>query len=329
MTITEKKISTIELHYEFTDKEHRIDAFIQNECERAFLALAKEVISYLDIQYTIETELTKEGGIRKYFNFKPKTISEKDLQKSNIEIRTQIAISIIVYLLLAPISAGVTGIVNNAINNAFANKELTDLDIQIKEETLKKLKLENQEKQEEIENNKIIRKSKSDFFEALSSYTRLDGITIIQEDDEKNIINENTKILRVNFDDYIFTDEDLSDEFIESVPIVLISPILDSKRNKAWMGIYNGETVNLHIKSEDFITSVDEGLIEFKHGFIMTCNIRIESKKLKNGNISKKNIVTEVINYIIDNKLCETLEGKRYKQKKDFEKGIQELDFGE
>ena len=64
------------------------------------------------------------------------------MQKSNIEIRTQISISIIVYLLLAPISAGVIGIVNNAINNAFANKELTDLDIQIKEETLKKLKLE-------------------------------------------------------------------------------------------------------------------------------------------------------------------------------------------
>ena len=69
MSVKTLSVSTLELHYDFFDKQHRIDAFVQNNCEKALLTLMKEVSSYFDIPYIIETELTKEGGIRKYFNF--------------------------------------------------------------------------------------------------------------------------------------------------------------------------------------------------------------------------------------------------------------------
>lgn len=331
MSVKTLSVSTLELHYDFFDKQHRIDAFVQNNCEKALLTLMKEVSSYFDIPYIIETELTKEGGIRKYFNFIPDTKNSKnEIQKSNLDIRTQLIVAIIASLMLSPVSAGLTGVVNNAINRVFADKELEELDKDIKRETLAKLRLERQDQQEELENNRVIRKAKSDFYKELYDYSRLDSVSFTEEDLLKNEVVKHPKILRNDFDGFILTDELLDDVFVESVPVVIISPVLDNgNKKRTWKGIYNGDVVNLHIKSQDFLSSVDEGLIEFKHGFIITCNIRIECKKLQNGKESKTYIVTEVINYIIDDKLCETLEGKRYKQRKADEEAMQEFDFGD
>ena len=70
--------NTVELHYHFTDHEHRIDAFVQNRCEHELLVLMKELTKYFEFEFSIETELTQSGGIRKFFKIKPNDLSKKD-----------------------------------------------------------------------------------------------------------------------------------------------------------------------------------------------------------------------------------------------------------
>jgi len=55
-----KKISlfdanTIELHYWMNDGTHSMDAFIQNECEREFLGILKEISSVFEVEVEIES----------------------------------------------------------------------------------------------------------------------------------------------------------------------------------------------------------------------------------------------------------------------------------
>ena len=69
--------------------------------------------------------------------------------------------------------------------------------------------------------------------------------------------------------------------------------------------------------------------IEFKNGFIINCNLRIEREKKKNDEEKRRYIVTEVISYVINEKAFETMEGKRYKQAKKDEADSQYLPFDE
>ena len=43
--------NTVELHYHFTDHEHRIDAFVQNRCEHELLVLMKELTKYFEFEF--------------------------------------------------------------------------------------------------------------------------------------------------------------------------------------------------------------------------------------------------------------------------------------
>ena len=82
----------------------------------------------------------------------------------------------------------------------------------------------------------------------------------------------------------------------------------------------------LHIKN---IAVIDEAEIEFKNGFIINCNLRIEREKKKDDDEKRRYIITEVISYIINEKVFETMEGKRYKQTKKDEADTQYLPFDE
>ena len=138
------------------------------------------------------------------------------------------------------------------------------------------------------------------------------------------------KIPQTDFDKYIIQQDTLEDEIIENAMVAIVSPVLSKNiKNIKWKGYYNGELVSLVMKSEEFVTSVDEGLIEFKNGFIINCNLRIEREKKKDDEEKRKYIVTEVISYVINEKIFETMEGKRYKQAKKDEADTQYLPFDE
>ncbi|AGT43494.1 hypothetical protein [Treponema pedis] len=322
--------NTIELHYCFSDKEHRIDAFIENRCEYELLLFMKEISKYVELEFIFETELTQAGGIRKFFKLIPTNLSKSDNKKIAIGIITALYVNIATTCLISPLSIAITESIKYAIHSMFEDKELSELQKEKLREEIKALKLDNQKKQEEIEKNEQLKIRRSNFYEILNNYERLESVEFIGEDEDKNRILEYGKISQDNFKDYIIVREELTDQIIENAKIVIISPVLTKmNKNIKWKGLYNGELITLTMKSEEFITSIDDGLIEFKNGFIITCNLRIEREKTKSTEEKHKYIVTEVISYIVDDKILETLEGKAYKQLKKENEAIQDLPFDE
>ena len=195
---------------------------------------------------------------------------------------------------------------------------------------MKSLKLDNIKKQQEIESNAQLRISRSNFYEILNEYDRLDSVEFLEEDEQKNKVIVYQRIPQIDFEKYIIQQDTLEDEVVENAMIAIVSPVLSKNtKNIKWRGYYNGELVPLIMKSEEFVTSVDEGLIEFKNGFIINCNMRIEREKKKDDEEKRRYIVTEVISYVINEKVFETMEGKRYKQAKKDEADTQYLPFDE
>lgn len=322
--------NTIELHYYFTDEEHKIDAFIQNRCEHELLAFMKEVTKYFDLEFSFETELTQSGGIRKFFRIKPHNLSKKDRKQIDIAVRTAICTALITSLIINPLSIPLNRVVANMTDRIFEDKELAEIEKEKAREELKSLQLDNMKKQHEIEENTKLKVSRSNFYEILNEYYRLESVEFSEEDENKNKITIYKRIPQSEFGHYILKQENLEDEIVENAIIIIVSPVLSKNiKNIKWRGFYNGELVQLIMKSEEFLTSVDEGLIEFKNGFIITCNLRIEREQKKDSAEKRRYIVTEVMNYIIDEKVLETAEGKLYKQRKKDKSDIQFLPFDE
>ena len=322
--------NTVELHYHFTDHEHHIDAFVQNRCEHELLVLMKELTKYFEFEFSIETELTQSGGIRKFFKIKPNDLSKKDKKQIDIAVRTAICTALITSFLINPLSIPATKIVSNLMDKIFEDKELAEIEKEKAKEELKSLKLDNIKKQQEIESNAQLRISRSNFYEILNEYDRLDSVEFLEEDEQKNKVIVYQRIPQIDFEKYIIQQDILEDEVVENAMIAIVSPVLSKNtKNIKWRGYYNGELVPLIMKSEEFVTSVDEGLIEFKNGFIINCNMRIEREKKKHDEEKRRYIVTEVISYVINEKVFETMEGKRYKQAKKDEADTQYLPFDE
>lgn len=322
--------NTVELHYYFTDQEHRIDAFVQNRCEHELLTLMKELTKYFEFEFLIETELTQSGGIRKFFKIKPNNLSKKDKKQIDVAVRTAICTALITSFLINPLSIPVTKIVSNLMDRIFEDKELAEIEKEKAKEELKSLKLDNIKKQQEIESNAQLRISRSNFYEILNEYERLDSVEFLEEDEQKNRAIVYQRIPQIDFEKYIIQQDTLEDEIVENAMVAIVSPVLSKKtKDIKWRGYYNGELIPLIMKSEEFVTSVDEGLIEFKNGFIINCNLRIEREKKKDDDEKRRYIITEVISYIINEKVFETMEGKRYKQTKKDEADTQYLPFDE
>ena len=322
--------NTVELHYHFTDHEHHIDAFVQNRCEHELLVLMKELTKYFEFEFSIETELTQSGGIRKFFKIKPNDLSKKDKKQIDIAVRTAICTALITSFLINPLSIPATKIVSNLMDKIFEDKELAEIEKEKAKEELKSLKLDNIKKQQEIESNAQLRISRSNFYEILNEYERLDSVEFLEEDEQKNRAIVYQRIPQIDFEKYIIQQDTLEDEIVENAMVAIVSPVLSKNtKNIKWRGYYNGELVPLIMKSEEFVTSVDEGLIEFKNGFIINCNMRIEREKKKDDEEKRRYIVTEVISYVINEKVFETMEGKRYKQAKKDEADTQYLPFDE
>ena len=107
----------LEIHYYFNDKSHTMNATIRNKAEKDLLEAIKRVGLILDDEnLTIETEAYQEGGLIEYF--------------------TIVFLGTLHYL--APS-------INALISHHFTkNTKAEQLDLKIKEETLKNLELKNQ-----------------------------------------------------------------------------------------------------------------------------------------------------------------------------------------
>lgn len=296
--------NTLEIHYWFGDSSHSMDASIANRCDYEILGILKEVSTILCVNIEIETEPSKEGGLRKYL----KVITKGE--KKNATITTTVIVALVTTLLTTPLMK----ISENIIEQLFEDTELKELEKEkIKLEILK-LK---QETSSVLINNSIIKKKKSNFYQNLEKYPKVKKISYNITNEEKTEKTKDIFIKKTEFKKYILTSNDLEPLENEEAIIEIISPVLKKGKYK-WSGYYQGEPISFNMKSIEFKTLVQNGGIEFKNGSSINCFLTIR-KKINNEGI--ENIagydVLRVNKYFENDKPIETSEGKKYRQKKE------------
>lgn len=323
--------NTIELHYWLKDDSHTMDAFVLNRCEWELLNLFKEVASIAKVNIVIESEAITEGGIKQWFNIQisPNT--------KNIII-TSLYTSLFAFVLTQVPQFGLDMLKEYLISNP----EMERLDIEEKKVEIESKKLDNEIKREKlkeiidknnkqfedtiqnISSNTKIAKRTSNFYEELSKEVKVNRITI------NNYVNcepiqQPIEIKREDFQKYILKSNQLETIIDEEAIVEIVSPVL-KKGNYKWRGIYNGETLNFNMKSNEFKTLVQSRKIEFKNGTYIKCILEMPRYMNNLGEevISSYNII-KVIGTYDDNTYSETNEGHIYRKKKEADAAQLEL----
>lgn len=304
--------NTLELHYWLNDESHSMDAFIQNKCEYEFLGALKEICSLFDADVIIETEPLAEGGIIRWF----KILTKKDKKSIIVGVIAGLAIAVFV----TPVSTSISKATEIIIGKIFEDEELKDLEKE-------NLKLEIELKRQKIEENNIIAKKRSNFYETLENYPKVSQVSIQVENENKISFIEEKSINREIFKEFVLVSDELTPLEIDNAVIEIISPVLKKGKYK-WMGIYNGEKISFNMKSNEFKTLVQVGDIEFKNGSSINCLLNIKRRINSEGQeyIVGYDVV-RVNNYFENETPIETPEGRKHRQQQEADKLQMELDF--
>ena len=306
----------LEIHYWFNDDTHSMDANIQNKCEYEVLAIIKEVAKLLSIDINIETEPIGEGGLKKWL----KIVLKKENKKGTIT--SSIVTTLIVIILTKSIEklSEDKEMINLKNENLRLENEKLYEDKEINDLLKEKLILENEDlKQnkgeyiESIESSTYIKKRKSNFYETLEKYPKIEKISFSVVDKDKNIQAAEGFIEKKDFNNFILASDNIETFEVENAKIEIIAPVL-KKQNYKWMGYYNDEVISFNMKSDEFKNSVENKEIEFINGFSIECHLIIKQKINNEGIVINYQYDVTRVNYYFKNDIPkETEEGKLYK----------------
>lgn len=301
--------NTIELHYWFEDKTHTMDAVVQNRCEYEFLGILREIATTFNAEILIETEPLANGGLRRWF----KIISKEENRKATIT--TSIIVSLATAIFITPITTSVSKITENVIERIFEDEEVKELEKEKLKLEVEKLRQDVQRNNIQLNQSSVVKKKKSNFYETLENYHKVNKVSFIVENNDKNIIEDEKIVTREKFKEYILVSDDLDPVEIDNAIIEIISPVL-KKGNYKWLGVFEGASIPFNMKSKEFKTLVQTGEIQFKNGTSINCFLIIK-KKVDNEGLEKivGYDVMRVNNYFENDKPIETPEGKHFRQK--------------
>jgi hypothetical protein len=295
----------LELHYRFTDDDHTMDAIIRNSCERELLAIVNEIASLLEVDITIETEASRNGGPNELWTL----VSENRY-----------------------VTGVIIGILINVLSRCLTtDRELSDLpkqELKLKIEKLKKGLKESKDEKPNINpedsitafngNNKII-KYKSNFYQSLNEYAKVTQVTTVLLSHENQPIIDPTVIEREDFDKFILRTDELPSVLDENATIEIISPVLN-KGKYSWKGVYKGEVIPFSLRDNEFKDHVINRDIQFKNGTCIDCVLEISRKKSNLGEIQNSGYtVMTVLRKHDEGTTTETPQGKRYRIKNEME----------
>lgn len=306
--------NTLELHYWFDDETHTMDAVVQNKCEYELLGVLREIAATFNAEIVIETEPLADGGLRRWF----KVVAKEEGKKATII--TAVIVALATGIFITPITTSISKITEKLIEGIFEDKELKQLEKEKLKLEIEKLKQETQEKSQLLRQNSVIKKKKSNFYETLESYPKVNMVSFVVEDENKTQIAEEKTVYRKNFNEFVLVSDDLEPIEIDNAIIEIISPVLKKGAYK-WMGIYDGVSIPFNMKSNEFKTLIQTGIIQFKNGTSINCHLIIK-KKVDNEGVEKiiGYDVERVNNYFENDKPIETPEGKHHRQKKEADK---------
>lgn len=299
----------LQIHYWFSDKSHTMDALIHNKCERELLEIAKAIAILCGVDIKLETEPSAKGGLKCWITIIPK--SEKRTTPSKITLVTTLVNAV----LATPMHTSVSQIAGQLINSMFADKEVAEEQKEKIQLDLAYLKSEVEGKIQVLDQSNLLKKRRSNFYDALSKYKKMKSISVVITDGSRKPITEEQLVTREGFKTFILSSDHLKPIVLENVLIEIISPVLAKGKYK-WKGVYNGSLISFSMKSEEFISLVQSGKVEFKNGTTINCALEIEKKINSEGleKITSYNIV-RVGTYFENGKSVDTAEAKQQKQK--------------
>jgi hypothetical protein len=318
MAVTIKNIgeAAIELHYWFVDDSHTMDAFIENRCEIEFLKLVDAIAKGLGTDILIETEALGEGGLRKWFRISKTAKNRRPL------ISGTVIVAIATTLIVNPLGAGLGKTAEKLVEEIFKSKEEKQLEIEGKrlDNDKKKAEIENiaadtKLKQEQLHKAPTIAKRRSNFYEGLAKYPKLQKISFSVKDENRQTTLEYT-VNKGDFQRFVLTTDEIKPLEIENAVIEIISPVLKSGKFK-WKGIYDGEVLSFNMLAEGFKQLVQSGTVEFKNGTTIRCDLEIKRKLNNEGEEenTEYNIVS-VSEYFDDANAGKIVQSKKTKKKK-------------
>ncbi|MCB4758781.1 MAG: hypothetical protein LGB70_06750 [Sulfurovum sp.] len=242
------KEQRFQIHYYFNDDSHSMNAFVRNKAEKDLLEAVQQVGSILECEFTIESEAYTEGGL----------------------VETLALIGIPTTATLHYLSPAINQILIHYFTKDADDKKLKELDIQIKEETLKKLQLDNiQNKDKQILEDKQAIRYISNFYTKINHYEKVQkiGFRSVNDNSQEYIVD------RKYFPNFILEEnKEIYED--ENAVIEIISPILKEGKYK-WKGIYNGEKIDFSMGDYAFKKEVIEGKHTFINGSFIECKLQI------------------------------------------------------
>lgn len=306
--------NSIELHYYFNDDSHTMNAVVFNKCEYEFLGIVKEISQKLKVDIDIETEPLGEGGLRSWFRFRS-------------EDKNALKVGVILYFITnflgTPLTTTIDELTRMAIQSVFESEEVKQLKEEKKIAELKydiaKIESETVKLCSNIDEN-ILKKRRSNYYETINSYDKVNKVAISITDNKNSNIYFQKEINKTEFESYIMTSDDIEPESDENAIIEIVSPVLKKGKYK-WTGIYKGNIISFSMKSNEFKTLVQTGVVLFKNGTSINCHLITNKKINKDGEIYISGYEVVLVNQYFDNdKPMETPEGKRKRQNIENEK---------
>lgn len=302
--------SYIELHFYTEDGSHTMNAESLNRCVYEYLGIIKEVSSKFQVEVEVEAEALEEGGIRQWLKIN---------LPSKQAFKAALILTLLVDIAKTPITTPFSVLVEKAIERILTPEEILKL-----EEEKTKAELEYQiawyreetKKLADTINTNVISKKKSNFYTSAKECPKVNSVEFTYADENRYTI-EQTSVVRCDFDKFILASDELEPKEIDDAIIEIVSPVLKKGKYK-WTGIYNGEVIQFSVKSNEFKTLVQTGMIAFKNGTSMKCKLRIKRKLDAEGNEKITGYEVRTVDATFENdKPIETPEGKRKRQQKE------------
>lgn len=298
----------IEVQYYFEEETHLMDALIQNKCEYELLALIKEVAVRFRLSIHIETAPLAE----KSFRWRFKVALKKDNKTGPVAVT--IATAVLVAVIANPLAASAGKEAKQLIEQLITLPEFNQL-TDDKTKTLVEKRIQQMIAScDNLDASNILKKRRSNFFELLSRYPKINRVQLTAVDEQLSKITQEKIIVRQQFEQQILTSDVLEPEEMDNVEIEIVSPVLKASNHK-WVGIYNGKARSFTMLSKEFKKLVQSGKVQFKNGTIINCRISIHKKINSEGTERITGMTIDRVNQYYENdKPVETNEGKRQKK---------------
>jgi hypothetical protein len=303
-----KMTSKLQFHYWFGDKTHTMDALVHNKCERELLELTKAVAKLCGVAIKMETEPSGKGGIKSWL-----TVAAKSPKKTPAA-----EIALLTTLVAASVTSAHSTSISEAVS-ALLDKMLTGTELDEEqrkqwEQEIAQVKVATASLVPLLDQSSVVKKRKSNFYNLLRKYQKVKSISVTLTDEAKRLATEEQLVMRDDFKTFIVSSDTVTQQVVEGAQIEIISPVLVIGKHK-WKGMYKGTAISFSMKSDDFMSMVQSGKVEFKSGSTINCKLEIEKKTNSAG-------VERVIGYTIigvesyseNGKTIETPEAKQ-KQK--------------